>query len=116
VGNEQLQPHRLCGCRAPGWRRGRLCRLVPDAPCGGRGVKLYNDCDPRAASSSTTEPDIGGGNSALKFVFQQPGNPINPEVTVYRDPVMAHTGFTSSPNRYFDAAAVWEWFKLHPHV
>lgn len=78
--------------------------------------KLYNDCDPTAATSSTTEPDIGGGNSALKFVFQRPGNPANPEVTVYRDPVMAHTGFTSSPNRYFDAAAVWDWFKLHPRV
>ncbi|HUL05337.1 MAG TPA: alpha/beta hydrolase-fold protein [Candidatus Acidoferrum sp.] len=78
--------------------------------------KLYNDCEPGAASSSTVEADIGGGNGALKFVFQRRGNPSNPEVVVYRDPAMAHTGFTASPNRYFDAADVWDWFKLHPQV
>jgi hypothetical protein len=62
------------------------------------------------------EPDIGGGNSALKVVFQRPGGPANPEVTVYRDPLMDHTGFTSSPNQYHFAADVWDWFKLHPRV
>jgi len=78
--------------------------------------KLYNDCEPVAASQSTVEPDIGGGNGALRFLFQRTGNPANPEVVVYRDPAMAHTGFTASPNRYFDAADVWDWFKLHPRV
>jgi poly(3-hydroxybutyrate) depolymerase len=76
--------------------------------------RLYNDCEPTAFSSSTTEPDIGGGNGSLTYVFRRSGNPVNPEVIVYRDPVMQHTGFTASPSRYFTEADVWAFFKDHP--
>jgi hypothetical protein len=91
-----------------GWNTGFAC----DVPPAQNDVEFIRYT---VAASSATEPDIGGGNDALKSVFQQPGNPANPEVTVYRAPVMAHAGFTSSSNRYFDAA-VWGWFKLHPRV
>jgi len=86
--------------------------------------KLHNDCEPTAYfnpagtdGSTTTAADIGGLNTSAKYVFRRAGNPANPEVIVYRDPLMGHTNFTSAgPNRYFTAADVWDFFKGHPRV
>lgn len=78
---------------------------------------LYNNCEPNWFAESATELDINGGNTSRKYTFRQDGNPPNPEVIVYRDPVMAHTGFTApAAPRYFDAADVWDFFKAHPRV
>jgi poly(3-hydroxybutyrate) depolymerase len=86
--------------------------------------KLYNDCEDAAYftttatdGSSLAAPDVGGTSTAVKLVFRQAGNAVNPEVIVYRDPLMEHTGFTSAgPNRYFNEADAWSFFKLHPRV
>jgi len=79
--------------------------------------KLHNDCEPTAFSSSTTEADIGGGTGSQQYVFRQAGGAPNPEVIVYRDPVLEHTGLTATgAPRYFDQADVWEFFKSHPRV
>jgi poly(3-hydroxybutyrate) depolymerase len=77
--------------------------------------KLYNDCEP-TAYSSTTEADLGGTNTSEKDVFRRTGNPANPEVIVYRDPTMGHTGFIGNMHQYFDHGDVWEFFKSHPRV
>lgn len=78
--------------------------------------KLYNDCAPTAFSSSTTEADLNGTNTAETYVFRRSGGGANPEVVVYRDPTMGHTGLTGSANRYFDEGDVWDFFKAHPRV
>ena len=79
--------------------------------------KLHNDCEPNAFSASTTEDDISGGTAAQQYVFRQMGNPPNPEVIVYRDPALEHTGLTASgAPRYFDEGNVWDFFKTHPRV
>jgi len=58
---------------------------------------------------------VGGTSTSLKFVFRHADLAPNPEVTVYRDPL--HTTFTvAGPNRYFNAAEVWSFFKSHPRV
>lgn len=86
--------------------------------------KLHNDCentafvspgDPDASTDSAL--DLGGGATSVKLVFRQAGNAANPEVIVYRDPTMEHTGFTTpGGNRYFDHTDVWSFFKGHPRV
>lgn len=86
--------------------------------------KLHNNCEDTAYvsvgdpdASDPTAADVAGGNTSVKLVFRQAGNADNPEVVVYRDPEMEHTGFTSAgPNRYFTAADAWAFFKRHPRV
>lgn len=78
--------------------------------------KLYNDCAPTAFSSATTEPDLNGTNTSETYVFRRSGGAANPEVIVYRDPTMGHTGLTGSANRYFDESDVWAFFKAHPRI
>ena len=86
--------------------------------------KLYNDCEPTAYfnplgtdGSTTTAPDVSGGNMSLKFVFRRADLAPNPEVIVYRDPEMNHTNFTDNfTDAVRNAAEVWSFFKSHPRV
>jgi predicted esterase len=86
--------------------------------------KLHNNCEDAAYfdasdpdASTTSAPDVTGGATSLKLVFRQAGNAVNPEVIVYRDPTLGHTGLTTAgPNRYVTAADVWAFFKQHPRV
>jgi poly(3-hydroxybutyrate) depolymerase len=76
----------------------------------------HNDCEPTPSSTSTTEPDIAGGTSSVRLAYRPASGAANPEVVVYRDPTLGHDGFTSSGNRYFGPAEVWDFFKAHPRV
>ena len=86
--------------------------------------KVHNDCEPTAYfnplgtdGSTTSADDVAGAATSVKFVFRRTGNPVNPEVIVYRDPTMEHGNFTSAgANCYFDAGDVWNFFKAHPRV
>jgi poly(3-hydroxybutyrate) depolymerase len=86
--------------------------------------KLHNDCEETAYfnllgtdGSTTTAADVGGTSTSLQYIFRRIGNPANPEVIVYRDPLMEHANFTSAgQNRYFKAVDVWNFFKGHPRV
>ena len=80
------------------------------------GYISHNDCEPAPFSTSSTEPDLAGGTTSERRVFRQASGSSNPEVVVYRDPAMDHEGFTSSANRYFRPADVWDFFKAHPRV
>ncbi|MEZ4320940.1 MAG: hypothetical protein R3F61_25910 [Myxococcota bacterium] len=62
------------------------------------------------------QPDRNGGNTSTHQQWRRTGGATNPIVEYYLDPTMDHTNFPSSPNRYFDAADVWAWFKAHPRV
>jgi hypothetical protein len=46
-------------------------------------------------------------------IFETDGS-TNPSVTVHRDPVMLHVGFSADPARYYFPADVWAFFKRHP--
>ena len=76
--------------------------------------RLYNNCRGTAFQVLTGQATVGGANNATQYVFRRDDNAANPEVIVYRDPEMEHTGFIA--NRYFDAAYVWDFFKTHPRV
>jgi predicted esterase len=86
--------------------------------------KLHNDCEATAYfdplgidGSTTTAPDVNGTATSLKFVFRRADNAPNPEVIVYRDPLMDHVNLTAAGlNRYVTAADVWSFFKSHPRV
>jgi poly(3-hydroxybutyrate) depolymerase len=80
--------------------------------------RTYNNC--RSTAYSVNEPplnglaDVGGTNLSVQYTYRQDGSPANPEVTVYRDPLMEHANFIA--NRYFQVADVWQFFKDHPRV
>lgn len=78
--------------------------------------RTYNNCTRTAYDVQTNLPDVGGvlPGSSSQFTFRQDGNPANPEVIVYRDPLMEHTNFVA--NRYFTASDVWDFFKAHPRI
>ena len=79
--------------------------------------RRYNDCDDDfvSAESGPGNPDINGGTDSLQFVFRQAGGAINPEVTVYRDEHLGHTGYVGV-NQYKTTGDVWSFFKDHPRV
>lgn len=79
--------------------------------------RRYNDCEKGfvAAESGPNQPDVAGGTNSETYVFRQDGGAINPEVTVYRDGEMSHTGFTAA-GQYKDTSDVWSFFKDHPRV
>jgi poly(3-hydroxybutyrate) depolymerase len=81
--------------------------------------RRYNDCEtvPVASESGPGRPDINGGVNSRQYVFRQPSGAVNPEVTVYRDDLLAHTNyFDVGKTRYFSVADVWRWFKDHPRI
>jgi predicted esterase len=61
---------------------------------------------------------LGGPRTAQSKSWPNVADPndANPTVVVYRDPDMRHTGFTSSPRRYFHEKEVWRFFGYHPRV
>jgi predicted esterase len=80
--------------------------------------KLYNDCAQERVPGPITATSLDPMQNSLRFVFQRTGAmaPANPEVIVYRDPAMEHTGFATHANRYFFPADVWDFFKNHSRV
>jgi poly(3-hydroxybutyrate) depolymerase len=76
--------------------------------------RTYNNCRANPYDVQTNLADVGGGLTSTQTTYRQEGNPANPEVVIYRDPLMEHTNFVA--NRYFTAADVWEFFKTHPRV
>ena len=81
--------------------------------------KLYNDCMTTKVPppvSDLTAPDINGTTDAVKYVFHQTSGAVNPEVTVYRDPYLAHLNYSSAANQYVSVTTIWDWFKDHPRI
>jgi poly(3-hydroxybutyrate) depolymerase len=76
--------------------------------------RTYNNCRRVAYDAQTALADVGGGMTSAQYTFRQDGDPPNPEVIVYRDPLMEHTNFIA--NRYFTAGDVWAFFKVHPRI
>jgi poly(3-hydroxybutyrate) depolymerase len=74
----------------------------------------YNNCRAVPYDVQTGLADVGGGNGSSQYTYRQEGNPPNPEVIVYRDPLMEHTNFVA--NRYFTVTDVWAFFKAHPRT
>lgn len=69
------------------------------------------------ATVTTANLDVTGLLTSTQRVFP-PGvvNGANPQVVIYRDPIMRHDDFISLGNRYFDARTVWNFFAAHRRV
>ena len=80
----------------------------------GLTYRTYNNCRSTAHQVLTGQASVNGANDATMYVHRQDGSPANPEVVVYRDPTMQHTGFIA--NRYFEEGDVWDFFKAHPRI
>jgi poly(3-hydroxybutyrate) depolymerase len=77
--------------------------------------RTYNNCRSTAYQVLTGQPDVDPvADNATRYAYRRDDNAPNPEVIVYRDPAMQHTGFINS--RYFDQTDVWDFFKTHPRV
>jgi len=76
--------------------------------------RTYNNCRSTAYQVLTGQTTVGGANDGTRYTYRRDDNAANPEVIVYRDTEMEHTGFIA--NRYFDEGDVWEFFKTHPRV
>jgi poly(3-hydroxybutyrate) depolymerase len=81
-----------------------------------RGYRTYNNVD--GQSPFRSRPDLNGGETAQSKSWPDAADPNdeNPTVVIYRDPLMGHTGFTESANRYFREKDVWRFFGYHPRV
>lgn len=78
--------------------------------------RTYNNCRATAYQVLQNQIDVTGTLKSTKVVHRRDDNAANPEVIVYRDENMEHTGFTLSDDRYFHARDVWDFFKAHPRV
>ncbi|MEZ4320463.1 MAG: hypothetical protein R3F61_23485 [Myxococcota bacterium] len=80
-------------------------------------VEAYKTLNAATVQSTlSSRPDRNGGNTSTLTQWRRSGGANNPIVEHYSDPTMDHTNFPGSPNRYFDVADVWAWFKAHPRV
>ena len=81
-----------------------------------RGYRNYNNFT--GSSPFRERKGLGGPATAQSKSWPDAAEPDNqnPTVVIYRDWNMAHTGFTSNPNRYFFEKDVWRFFGRHPRV
>jgi hypothetical protein len=81
--------------------------------------RAYRDYNHLTGSSPfRLRPGVNGPETAKSKSWPDDADPNNhnPTVVTYRDSNMKHTGFTSSPNRYFREGDVWRFFGHHPRV